>query len=171
MVVAVCRSKVLISERKRISLAPLDIMADLKIETDGLPMRLRSVRVKRDGTLAAAHDRTVQRFRFTWRGVEFVARYRQDGHGARVRYAADMGLLPYAADDARTNANLRAIVEAARAHLGPVARLRDDRHIVVGRRVPLKQPVTADRLIAALTTELLLVAPYLELLKAYRPTQ
>lgn len=143
-------------------------MADLKIEQDGLPMRLRRVRVKRDGTLAAAHDRTTQRFAFRWRGVAFVARYRQDGHGARLRYAADLGALPYAADDAGANANLKAIVDAAREHLGPVARIRRDRRLIVGRRLVLEPPVTADALITALTAELLAVDPYLKLLKAYR---
>jgi hypothetical protein len=145
-------------------------MAELKIEEDGLPMRLRRLRVRDDGTMAAAHDRTVQRFRFQWRGVEFVARYRQDGHGARLRYAADMGPLPYAADDPSRNANLRAIVDAAREHLGPVARIRHDRRIILGRRVILAPPVTADRLMATLATELLQVAPYLHLLKSYRVT-
>ncbi|EKV28557.1 hypothetical protein C882_0768 [Caenispirillum salinarum AK4] len=143
-------------------------MAELRIEQDGLPMRLRGVRVRRDGTLAAAHDRTVQRFRFRWRGVEFVARYRQDGQGARLRYAADFGPLPYATQAPDTNANLRAIVDAAREHLGPVARIRRDRRIIVGRRVPLETPVTADRLMATLATELLAVAPYLDLLKDHR---
>lgn len=115
-------------------------MADLKIDQDGLPMRLRRVRVKRDGTLAAAHDRTTQRFGFTWRGVSFVARYRQDAHGARLRYAADLGALPYAADNAEANANLKAIVDAARRHVGPIVRIRRDRRVIVGRRLELAPP-------------------------------
>lgn len=143
-------------------------MTKVRIDETGLPMRLRRVKVTADGTLLAQQDRATQHFRFRWRDVEFVARYRHDAEGARVRIAADMGPLPYAAEQPQAFADLKAIVDAMREELGPLVHVSRDRRIVVGGRELLAPPMTADRLMATLAGFLLKVDPYLPLLKQYR---
>lgn len=143
-------------------------MPRLRIDETGLPMRLRRVRVADDGTLLASQDRTTQHFHVTWRGETFAGRYRHDAEGARVRLAANVAALPYAAEAPRVYANLKRIVEAAREDLGPVMHITRDRRIVVGRRIVLDPPMTADSLMATLATVLLTVDPYLRLVQDYR---
>lgn len=142
-------------------------MTKVRIDETGLPMRLRRVKVTSDGTMLAQQDRTAQHFRFQWRGVGFVARYRHDSDGARVRIAADLGPLPYAAAQPQAYANLKRIVEAMREDVGPLVHVTRDRRIVVGGRELLDPPMTADRLMATLAGFLLRVDPYLPLLKEY----
>lgn len=139
----------------------------VKIDEAGLPMRLRRVKVTADGTMLAQHDRTTQHFRFRWRDVDFVARYRHDSEGARVRIAADLGPLPYAADQPQAYADLKRLIEAMREDVGPLVHVSRHRRIVVGCREVLDPPMTADRLMATLVRVLLTVDPYLPLLRAY----
>lgn len=143
-------------------------MTKVRIDQAGLPMRLRHVSVAADGTMVAQQDRTTQHFRFRWQDTDFVARYRHDAEGARVRIAADLGPLPYAADAPQAYANLKRIVEAMREDLGPVVHITRHRRIVVGSREMLDPPMTADRLMATLVTFLLRVGPYLPLLHRHR---
>lgn len=143
-------------------------MTLVNIGRTGLPMRLRRVEVGKDGSLLASHDRTTQHFRFLWRGETFHVRYRHDAEGARVRVAADLARLPYVAEDAERYAALKRIVDAARDHIGPDLHVTRDRRIVIGRRMEVAPPMTADRLMALLAEMLLRLDPYLRLVQEYR---
>lgn len=130
---------------------PLDIDAVLE-EAEAPPLSLG------DGPVA---------FDFGFRFVRFAGRLEQGGSSAQLKLVGDLGPMPFSAESPAARAGLARIVDAGNAVLGLGSFRINQGRILLGGEIAVAAPVSAVRLISAVTRFLAPAIPYMELVAMY----
>ncbi len=101
---------------------------------------------------------------FEYKGVPFVVRAQGRDQGIDMEVRANLGALPFTAEDPERRATALAILDAARADLGGRVRLTKDQKLVIAEVFRLEEALTPTSLLAETVRIVLRHRPYLELL-------
>ncbi len=107
-----------------------------------------------------------RRFSFKWRGVDFAARLDEHNGGLRLTLRSDLGVPPDSAEDAGERADLLAVVDTYPTGSEGKFRVVCGQKIVIEDSIDLTQAIdsTVNSIITSLTTLVLRLAPFLDLL-------
>lgn len=105
-------------------------------------------------------------FDFAWRHIRFVCCYQEGEDGGMLRLDGDVGPLPFTAESPAARAGLGQIVAAANDVLGSTFHLSQGR-ILLAAGEKVQRPLTATHVVAAASSILIPVLPYLDLIAVY----
>ncbi len=135
----------------------------LKLGSLTLPFDIHGATDDKSG---AAQGPRLVKFRFSHRGIPFLARYDRGAQPCLLDLSAELGPMPFSVESTQARTGLQTIMDAANADVGPVFRVVEGRiHLIAA--VALETPVTAVGLITAVTTFLLPLRAYLETVEVF----
>jgi len=108
-------------------------------------------------------------FGFEYRGIPFVVRAEASNQGTDLEIRANLGTLPFSAEDAERRATALAILNAASDDLGGRFRLDNNQHVVMVDVYRLDVPLTPAVLLTRTAELVLKTKPYMELLSLVVP--
>lgn len=140
-----------------------------QIANQALPIEISSVRVGSDGMIEARTEDNPVTFRFSFLGHNFSGQAFATADGAHLTIGADLLPLPYSIESRQRRQRALALLRATR-HL-PHTRLMTGANMSVRAvgELPVERPLTAGRLIGAITVLLLELMPYLALVTEFLP--
>lgn len=106
-------------------------------------------------------------FDFGFRFVRFAGRMEQDGASVQLKLVGDLGPMPFSAESPAARAGLARIVDAGNAVLGGGSFRINQGRILLGGELFVATPVSAVRLVSAVTRFLAPAIPYMELIAMY----
>lgn len=117
------------------------------------------------------HDqcRTSLEFTFQYEGYWFAARSTRREHDGLLQIHAVLGYLPYSFESQFLRANIMAVVRAAGRKLGGRIKVDERQRILLMDEIKVNGIMTPTVVLSRLTTALILVKPYLELLRMIQP--
>ncbi len=136
---------------------------NLIIGNCSLPIDIHTLAVDETGMGGQRRDFN---FRFSYRQLPFVAKYRSEGKAGSIELKGDLGPMPFSAESALARSDLQMVLDAANAHLGPTLLVVGGRIALVGM-IAIAEPVTAVGLVTGLARFLLTVKPYLEIIEVF----
>lgn len=108
-------------------------------------------------------------FGFEYRGIPFVVRASAQNQGTDMEIRANLGTLPYTAEDRERRATALAILDTAASDLGGRVRLTNEQRVVMSERYRFDEPLTPAALLTRAVELVLRTKPYLELLALVVP--
>ncbi|ARJ64804.1 hypothetical protein WV31_03490 [Magnetospirillum sp. ME-1] len=107
-------------------------------------------------------------FDFGFRFVRFAGRLEQAGSAAvQLKLVGDLGPMPFSAESPAARAGLARIVDAGNSVLGGGSFRINQGRILLGGEFAIATPVSAVRLVSAVTRFLAPAIPYMELIAMY----
>lgn len=143
-----------------------------QIANQALPIEVNSVSVSPEGMIAVRAEDSPVAFRFSFLGHDFNGQAVGAKKGdTRLTIAADLLPLPYSIESRQRRQRALALLQAThhlphtRLVTGPSMSVR-----AVGE-LPVERPLTAGRLVGAITVLLLELMPYLALVEEFLPAK
>lgn len=106
-------------------------------------------------------------FDFGFRFVRFAGRMEQEGTSVQLKLVGDLGPMPFSAESPAARSGLARIVDAGNAVLGGGSFRINQGRILLGGELVVPTPVSAVRLVSAVTRFLAPAIPYMELIAMY----
>ena len=140
-----------------------------QIARQALPIEISSVSVSAEGMIEERGEDNPVTFRFAFLGHRFSGQAFATDAGARLVIGADLLPLPYSIESRERRQRALALLQATR--LLPHTRLMTGANMSVRAvgELPVERPLTAGRLIGAVTVLLLELLPYLALVAEFLP--
>jgi hypothetical protein len=131
----------------------------------GHALEVGSVVVDASGGLARRlRDRVA--FHFTIDGMRFDGAVESRGDGRALTLTADLGVVPYTAEDRQARVDVNAVLAASRTDMahGRLA-ISPDQHVRMAARIDVGAPMTPVKLLAAATEVVHAAMPWLKLVR------
>ena len=145
---------------------PGTISKELAEFVDDPALAAQSVVVDGAAHLRGLANRGSLDFTFEFLGFVFAVHAETGEHHGRLRIFANLGHLPYTAEDPSRRADVSAIVTSAASVLNGRLRIAPDQRILLSDERHLDDPLTPASLLANTTGMLIEARPYLDLLAA-----
>jgi len=136
-----------------------------------LPPEEPRLRIKADGSLQIGRKDGQIEFAFHYLGLTFEANTRPTAAGTVVQLSADIAPLPYSAEGVPTRRAVLAIIESSQAMADARLVISKHRRIYCIGRAMLPSPWEPQDVIASATRLVLVVKPYLVMLKEALPSR
>ena len=140
-----------------------------QIASQALPIEINSVSISSEGAIELRHEDSPVTFRFTFLGHSFSGQAFGTANGAHLTIGADLLPLPYSIESRQRRQRALALLQATR-HL-PHTRLMTgaNKSVRAVGELPVERPLTAGRLIGAISVLLIELMPYLALVAELLP--
>jgi hypothetical protein len=140
-----------------------------QIARQALPIEVNSVSVSPEGLIEPRPEEGPVAFRFSFLGYDFSGQASGTADGAHLIIGADLLPLPYSIESRQRRQRALALLRATRhlPHTGLVTGLNMSLRAV--GELPVERPLTAGRLVGAITVLLVELMPYLTLVTELLP--
>ncbi len=106
-------------------------------------------------------------FTFEYQGFLFAVRADASDQKTNMTFRANLGSLPYTAEDPAARSNAIAVLTSATRDLGGRVHLTPRQRVILSDEITVNEPLTPIVLMSRAARLLLRAKPYLELLSAY----
>ncbi len=117
--------------------------------------------------LAGAETSEGLNFTFEYSGYLFAVRASAGQQNTQIRFHANLGSLPYTAENSEARHHAMAVLRAASRMLGGRVRLTPQQRILLQENVTIDEPLTPVTLMSRTAMLLIMAKPYLELLTRF----
>ncbi|WP_374651972.1 hypothetical protein [Dongia sp.] len=135
-----------------------------------LPPGVDHMHISTDGTVRLGHGGELIEFGFSYMDVPFTATSRQIQSGPIIQISGEIAPLPYSAEGLTVRRSAMAIIEASQELAHARLAISKQKTILCVGKAPFTIPATPVDLIAAVTSVILEVRPFLQILAEILPS-